>query len=194
MDFVRFNVQVAAEYSQADLDRIDSQVAAIEASMAEALPVGVFGATPGDHCGWCSLPCPVVDRLDHHPVRILKRVDAERLAGEYLALVQALDARRQALHTYTLLQGDLEVGGALFHHQATQTRKFPAAAVVDALRRQDIEPSFTVGASAVKSYLTARKWAHVKPAIEALGSTRTGSRFTVSRATVAEHTDDEQEG
>lgn len=195
MDFVRFNAQVSVEFSQSDLDRVDDQVDAIEAAQADALRVGTFTATPGDHCGYCALPCPVVDQASTHPVRLLTRADAERVAGEFLALQQAIAARRQALHSYTALEGPLEVGGVTFLHERQDRRAFPAAAVVDALRAQDIEPTFSVGTTALKSLLTAKKWAHVRPAIEQLATVRPGMRFVIQQSigVVDDETRPEQE-
>lgn len=193
MVFVRFGVSVAVEYSQADLDRVDSHVASIEAAQAETLAAGIFQATPGDHCGYCSLPCPVADAATTHPVRILTRVDAERVGGEYVALLQAIGARRKALETYASLEGPVEANGVTFHHKPTQAMKFPAAAVVDALRAQDVQPGFMVGKTAVGSYLKAKKWAHVRQSIEALAQVRTSSRFTISRGSVAEEVEESDE-
>jgi hypothetical protein len=193
MVFVRFNVSVAVEFSAAQLDRLDDQVTAIELAQGEALVHGDFPATPGDHCGYCTLPCPVVDLASSAPVRLITRDAAEKAGGEYVALLQALAVRRKALETFTALHGAVDANGVLFHHKPTASRKFQAAAVVDALRAQSIEPTFAIGSTPVKSYLTAKKWAHVRPAIEALATTKTGSRFTISRSMVAEESDEAEE-
>lgn len=193
MVFVRFGVEVSVEYSQAELDRIDSQVSAIEAAQADTLTADVFHATPGDHCGYCSLPCPEVEKAARLPVRLLRRADAEKAAGELLVLQQAITARKQALETYTMLEGDVEVGGVLFHHKPVVSVKYAAASLVDTLRSHDIVPIFTVGTTAVKSFLTAKKWAHVKAAVERLGYRKTSSRFTIARSAApddAEETED----
>lgn len=194
MLFVRFGVAVPVEYSQADLDKVDSHVLSIEAAQAEALASGLpFQATPGDHCGYCSLPCPVVDTALQHPVRLVNRRDAEKAAGEYLALLQALGARRKALDTYAALEGPIDANGVTFHHKPVASMKFPAAAVVDTLRAQDIQPTFLVGKTAVGSYLKAKKWAHVRADIEALAQTKQSSRFTISRGSVAEESEGDDE-
>lgn len=191
--FVRFGVEVPVEYSADALDRVDDQVLAIEAAQAEALARGTFPATPGDHCGYCSLPCPVVDQALTNPVRLLTKADAERTAGEYVAMLQAIGARRKALESFCTLNGDVDIDGVSFGHRPTSSTKYPAAAVIDALRKSDIEPTFQIGTTAVKSYTTAKKYAHVRDAITALAVVKPGSKFTVSRSTTVTDDDEAEE-
>jgi hypothetical protein len=193
MVFVRFGKEVAVEFSAAQLDRLDDQVGAIETAQLEAMARGAFPATPGDHCGYCNLPCPVVDAATTEPVRLLTADDAVRVGGEYVALLQAIGARRKALDTYCALHGDVEANGVTFHHKPTESMKFSGAAVVDLLRSKDIQPRFEIGKTALKSFLTAQKWAHVRAALEALASRRPGSRFTMTRSAVSSYDQDEAE-
>ncbi len=191
MVFVRFNAAVAVEYSQADLDRFDAQVAAIEAAQAEAIARGTFAPTPGDHCGYCSLACPAADDVRIDPVRATSPEVAASIGEEYLALLQAVSARRQVLHAYTAIHGPLDVRGVTFAHEAKERKRFPAAQVVDVLREAEITPVFTIGTTPIRSFLTARKWAHVTPELEALARIETKTQFVTTRTAVGAPVEEE---
>jgi len=187
--FVRFGAAVPVEYTAADLDRVDTYVEALEAGQAAAIreheATGApWPATPGDHCGYCSLACPVVDEptaLD--PVRVATRAEAEQVAGQYIALMHAIAARRAVLAGYTAQFGPLDVAGVTFEHRPSQSIKYPAAAVVDVIRGAGVEPGIEIGKTAIRPYVTAKKWAHVRADLEALARAKTSTRFGMHRTT-----------
>lgn len=198
MVFVRFNAPVAVEFTAADLDRFDIHNAAIEdaqlAAIAQHADTGEpFQATPGDHCGYCSLACPAADDLRIDPVRATTLEEAQGIGGEILALTQAIGARRAVLQEYTAINGPVDVGGAVFAHSPHDSKKFPIGAVVDVLRNHDVPPIAKIGSTPIKSFLTAKKWKHVALDLEDLAMVETKTKFGVRRSAVAPPDDAEGE-
>lgn len=191
--FLRFGVSVVVEYDASDLDRFDEHVLSLEAAQLEAMAGGQYPATAGDHCGFCALECPLAADATRAPVRVVTVEDRDRLAGEYLALLQAVAARRRALEAECTVNGPFEFGDVEFGHKQSETNKYPAAKVVDVLRKHEVEPTFSVGKTAIGSYLKAKKWAHVRGDLEALAQTTPRSTFGVSRTVVDGRSDDESE-
>lgn len=194
MVFVRFGVSVPVEYTAADLDRVDTHVLAIEEAQTQALARGgTFLASAGDHCGYCSLTCPLIENMPLDPIRATALDEARNVGAEYIALVQAVKARRDVLSQFTAINGSVDVGGVVFGHKPTERTHYSGAGVVDALRNVGVAPIFTIGKTAIKSFLTAKKWSFVRADLEDLAVTETTTRFGTTRAAVSdESADDEQ--
>jgi hypothetical protein len=192
--FVRYGVEVAVAFEPHELDDTEREVEAINAVIDAAHISGEWPATPGDWCGLCALRCPIADDPQVRAVRLLTREDAEAAARRSMALLAAYSHEIGALRTWCNLNGDLIVSGARFYYKPAVSWKYPAAAVVDTLRDNAIEPKFTIGKTAVKSYLESKKYAHVRNAVSQLGTAKpAASKFTVSRATVDDDPEDEAE-
>jgi len=180
--FVRYGADVPVEFTPAEIDQVEPQVAASIARIEQARATGTWPASPGAHCGFCRLECPTVDDVRRAPVRVLDRLDAERIAGEALVLKQAVEARELALAAFCATEGAVTCNGIEYAHRPTKVLQFPIAPVMRVLTEQGITPGFTVGKTALRPYLTAAKYFHVRPALEQIAVTKVETRFSARKA------------
>lgn len=180
--FVRYGVEVAAEFDLASIDQFEAQVEAVVASIRRAAETDMWPAVPGSSCSYCSLRCEVADHPERVPVRLVSQEQAQRALQVKLAMASTLRTIDSALSAWCAANGPLTVNGMEIAHRPTARLEFPAAGVFKVLSDNDITPKFAIGATALKSYLTAKKYAHVRDDIAALALARLGNRFSVKRA------------
>lgn len=181
--FVRWGVEVSAEFDQADIDQIEARIDAIAGAIREAAARDEWPAIPGQQCSYCSLSCPVADHPDRVPLRFVTRADAERAGALKLALDRAATQVDQALRVWCDAHGPLLVGGMEIGFRPSEKVTFPAAAAVDVLRAHEIPADdVTLSKSALRRYLTTKKFAYVREALEALACVKPGSRFGAKKA------------
>jgi hypothetical protein len=170
------------DFTPADMDGIGRQLDAHVEGIKIAIQKDEWPAAPGQQCQYCSFACPLVDDASRLPMRLQTAQEAAQVASETLVLKQALAAKLRVLESYTALQGPVEAGGYEWAHRPSETTKFPAADVIDVLRGKDVDVSkLTVGKTAIKGFLTARKWAHVTPLLEALAVITKGTKFSAKK-------------
>lgn len=184
--FVRYGVDVAAEFDVPELEYFETSVAGIVAAMRRAGEMNDFPAIPGASCGVCTLQCDVANHPERVPLQLLSRVSAERALGVKLAMTAALRSIDQALQAYCAEHGPVETNGMEIAHRPAPSTTFPAAGVYEVLHAAEITPKFTVSKSALRSYLTTKKFSHVRAPLEALATVTPGSRFSVKRAGYAD--------
>lgn len=180
--FVRLFMDVAVEFTPADMDAIEAQLESHAEAIRQAELTGNYPAAPGQLCSFCTFQCPMVDDASRMPVRFLTRADAEKAAQEVLVLRQALSAKMKAVEAYCDIRGPVVVNGMEFSHRPTESLSFPAADVVDVLRSYQADTSaLTLGKTALKSWLVAKKNAHIRPHLEILAKAKAGTRFSVKK-------------
>lgn len=188
--FVRYGVEVSAEFDLAAIDQFEAQVEAIVASIRRASETETWPAVAGASCSYCTLRCDVADHPERVPVRLVTREDAELALQIKLAMTASLKSVDAALSHYCAANGAVVTNGMEIAHRPTEKLQFPAAGVFQVLSENEITPKFAIGKTALRPYLTTKKFAHVRDEIEALAEVSVGSRFSVKRAGFS----DEQEG
>jgi len=75
---------------------------------------GLFPATPGKHCQYCSNPSLCIKSVNVDTVRVDDRVDAERVAAEVIRLEAALADMKDKLKAWAQENGGIAVGDSTF--------------------------------------------------------------------------------
>lgn len=179
--FVRWNVIVHVELQQSDIDQHEEHLAILEAGIATSLLTDEWPAVPGETCQYCDLACPVADDALLHPVRIESEADAQQMLGEYLALSQAVKARRAALESWSGLEGPVRLNGLEFGPRPTSSTTFPIQRVLDVFKAHGLAATFSISKTAIKPYLTQVRYRHVAPDLEPLGLVSPGSEYRVRK-------------
>lgn len=190
--FVRWGVEVGAEFDQADIDQVEPQVEAIVGAIARAQETDDWPAVPGQSCSYCTLTCPIVDHPERVPVRLQTAEQAERAALFMLAASRWTAIVGEALQGYCTTHGPIVVNGMEFAHRPAPTTQFPIAPVMRVLDDQGITPDFTVSKSTLRRYLKTKRFAHLRDAIEALARVKPGSRFSARKAGSTVLVDDDE--
>lgn len=177
-EFIRYGAAVTVEFSPAEIETVEAQVQETLARVERARATNTWPATPGAQCGYCRLECPTVDDALRAPVRVLDKLDAERIAGEALVLAQAHEARLNALKAWCTTDGAVAAGDMEYAYRASAVVRFPIGPVMQVLTAAGIVPAFKVSASALSSFLTTKKHAHVRQAIEALAQPTVRTTFS----------------
>jgi hypothetical protein len=184
-DFVRYHHEVVVEFDLGALDEIARQLDTLEAAIDIAEQTQTFPAIPGAGCRYCHLACPLTDDAQRLPVRVTSAEAFARLAGEALVLQRAYDERWEALKAFAAFEGPQIVGGMEFAFRPRESLSFPAVPVLDALRERQADASkLTFSKSDLKSFLMAKKYAHIKAALDPLGTTKTSTVFSAKKAGV----------
>lgn len=179
--FVRYGVEVAAEFDVPELEYFESSVEGIVAAIRRAGDTNDFPAIPGESCGVCALTCDVAQHPERVPLQLVTQASAEFALGVKLAMTAALRGIDAALNTYCAEHGPVAVNGMEIAHRPTEKMEFPAAGVYEVLHAAEIPPKFTVSKSALRSYLTTKKFSHVREPLEALAKVTPGNKFSVKR-------------
>jgi hypothetical protein len=136
--FVRLNYSVSLVFTPEQIAEWEPEVQGSIDAILQAEAKGEFPAIPGSHCTLCRLACPVVD----NPARMIARVtsldEAMAVAGDILALEQRVKQLKNVLRAWALVEGGLVVNGQAFEHREVLKVSYPAAIVLDYLRRKDI--------------------------------------------------------
>lgn len=185
-EFVRYGVAVPVEFTPAELETIALQVEASVGRIRRARELDAWPATPGTHCGFCRLECPIVDEARRAPVRVRSADEAQRLAGELLALRQAAQARREALEAFAATDGAVSVNGVTWAHRPTEDFEFPIAEVLRVLEAYGETPAFTVSRSTLAKYLDTRKREHLRGPLLAVARRTVRTTFTAKQTTEEE--------
>jgi hypothetical protein len=188
--FVRYGVDVSAEFDAAELDYFETSVEGIVAAIRRAGETNDFPAIPGASCSYCTLTCDVAEHPERVPLRLISKVSAERALGVKLAMTAALRNIDAALSAYCTEHGPVACNGMEIAHRPQEKLEFPAEGVYRVLSDAGIPPRFTVSKSALRSYLTTKKYSHVREPLEQLAKVTPGNRFSVKRAGYSEETEE----
>lgn len=190
--FVRFGQAVDVEFTRGELDDVDARLQQLELAIAAAIERDEFPTRRGAWCTLCHLECPDVPDLRVAPVRATSMEDARQILGELAVLTQATADRREALQAYATFYGPVHLHGLEAAVTTGTESRFPAAAVIDLLRAQAIEPAdLSLSRSALRRYVETKRFAHVREPIEALATTKTAPAFRIKKAAAAERPADE---
>jgi hypothetical protein len=189
--FVRYGVEVSAEFDVAELEYFETSVEGLVGAMRRAHETDTFPAIPGASCSVCSLTCEVAEHPERIPLRLISKVSAERALGAKLAMTAALRSIDQALNAYCAEHGPVTCNGMEIGHRPAPKVEFPAEGVYQVLATFDIPPRFTVSKNALRSFLTTKKFSHVREPLEAIAKVTPGSRFEAKRVGYANGEGDE---
>jgi len=191
--FVRLRQTVVAEFELGELDAIERQLDAHLAAITEAVKSSTFPASPGQQCAYCTFACPAVDDAARMPARIRTLEEAEAIGASLTVLKSAVSQQTRVLEAYTALQGPVVAAGYEWAHRPVEKFDFPAVPVLDILKGVGAPvEKLTFGKTILRSYLTAKKWAHLKPDLEAVAKVTPGTKFQAKK--VAMQGDDINEG
>jgi hypothetical protein len=184
--FVRYGVRVSIEFDVPELEYFETSVEGIVAAIRRAGETNTFPAIPGASCSYCTLTCDVAEHPERVPLRLISKVSAERALGVKLAMTAAMRSINAALEAYCAEHGPVTCNGMEVGHRPVDKMEFPASGVFQVLQDAGITPKFTVGKTALRSYLTTKKFSHVREPLEALATVTPGNRFSVKRAGYSE--------
>lgn len=194
MSFVRFGTQVSVDFEPSDLDDFAQEAGAIAATVREAEARDEWPATPGDHCRFCNLQCPVVDHPAVIPARLITRDQAEKAGALILAGEALLKNAKKALKAYAAANGAVEVNGMVFDNRPQLQRTYPVDQVVKALEKWQKagalspEEGLTVSHSSLAKVF--RKYPEMEQALSPFVQAKTTYRFSARKPGVG---DDEEE-
>lgn len=189
--FIRLNQIVTTDFKVADLDAIGRQLEAHVEAIALAREYDSWPAAPGQQCQYCTFTCPAVDDAAKTPARILSAEDATTIAENLVVLTAAIAQQKRVLEQYTSLHGPVIAAGYEYAHRPYARQAFPAYDLVDCLRAHgETKTKLTFGSSALRTYLTTKKWAFLKDELDTLAQTQTGTRFSAKKL----HQEGEEDG
>lgn len=189
--FIRWGVEVAAEFQEADLNLLGGEVEGVVAAIAEAMRTDTFPANPGQHCGVCSLTCPVVDHPERVPLRLVTREQAENAFRLKLALDQTARQVDDALRGWCDAHGPLVVAGMELAHRAAPKTTYPIQGVLEVYRAFDETPDFDISRSSLRRPLTIKRFAHMVSDLESVAKVKPGTRFSAKKVGVVDVDEEE---
>ncbi len=143
-DFVRFGTTVSLTFTPEELQALDRDVNAVLGMIATAAETGLWPATPGPACTYCTLACPVVDQPPILPIRLTPQ--QAPIVGEWiLAAEQQLKAAKKALKGFCAANGPVDVQGIQFDNRPVEERRYPITAVLDELKMINAVGGFDAG-------------------------------------------------
>lgn len=187
-EFMRLGWSVSVDFEADQVEALDRIVHLVELASDAARKTGAFPAKPGPHCDFCRLTCPLEEelratgRLDR-PFRLTTEAEAHRAAEEYLVLERALEQRKESLAVWVATMGELDVQGALFHYRIEEEGRYPALEVFRTLGLPiptgGLGDDVTLSKSAIRRYLTNRRFQPFRAALERLAVVTKRSVFAV---------------
>jgi hypothetical protein len=184
--FIRLNQTVRVDFKPAELDTIGRQLEALAEGIAQAHEKNEWPAMPGQQCQYCTLACPLVDDAARMPARILTAEDAAQMASNVVLLKASLAQQQRVLEQYTALNGPVVAAGHEAAHRPYERKEYPADSLIDCLRSHgELKLKLTFGASALRTYLTTKRWAWLKPELEIMSTTKVGTRFSLKKVDLA---------
>lgn len=192
--FVRLRHDVVATFEPAELDAIELQLEALVAAIQAAKASGAYPAAPGQQCQYCTFKCPRVDDALRMPARITTPEDAARIGADLVVLrSQALQLQR-VLAQYTDLHGPVETAGHEWGHRVVERMSYPATAVIEILTKAGASlEKLSFGKTILKSFLTAKKWTHVKDQLTQIQNVKTSTQFTAKKVHLLGNDPEEEE-
>lgn len=180
--FIRLNHTVSVDFAPDELDAIGRQLQSHAEAIARATEKDEWPASPGQQCAYCTFQCPAVDDAARMPARILDAAQAEQIAANLVVLKQAVSQQERVLSQYAALNGPVRAADHEYAHRPYERLSFPAEPVLAVLHGHSVDTSkFSFGATALKSYRTAKKYAYLKDDIDALAVVKIGTRFSAKK-------------
>ncbi len=159
--YVRFGVQIRADFEPSDLATFADEVSAIAATITEAQERNEWPATAGTECAFCQLKCPLTDHPAILPKRFTLPQQAEMIGAWVLTVEGQLRAAKKALKGYCAANGAVDVNGVEFDNRPVQQRSYPIDSVLKVLRDRNIlgafdnESGLTISHSALAKLMKA---------------------------------------
>ena len=182
--FVRLGKYVSVTFTQDELALLDRNIQAVTGSIQHSQETGVWPATPGPSCAYCTLQCPAVDQKLMLPKRIVGISQAEKIAAFVLAGEQMVRSAKKALKAYCGAYGPVSVQGVEFDNRPTIERRYPFNEVIASLEKRGVTGAFedsaqqglTISHSALKPLF--KKFTGLESELEGVQISKTGFRFS----------------
>lgn len=185
--FIRLNQVVEQSFGPSDLDTIKRQLDAHAEAIQNAHDSGVWPASPGAQCAYCTFACDLVDDAARTPARILGAAEAARIASNLVLLQAAVAHQTRALSEYAALNGPVTAADHEFAHRPYERKTYSAGPTLALLAERGADTrTLSFGATALRPYLTAKKWATLTPDLEELARIKTGTTFSAKKLAGAE--------
>ena len=140
--YVRLGRLTSVVFQPHELATFGDEVAAVAASIAAAEEHDEWPATPGPDCDYCTLQCPVMDRPELIPARLLTREQAMKAAELSRAGKQLVKQVDKALKGWCAVNGPLELNGLVYDNRPSEQRWYPADKVIKVLHERNIAGGF----------------------------------------------------
>ncbi len=131
----RFNKYVSVVFPFSVLDQIERELQTYVAILEHAEQTNHWPAVAGPSCRFCELACPLVDRLEIAPKRILEAKQAEQIGAMLLAMDVWTRTAKKALKGYVAGHGPVDVRGVVWDNRLTTERKYPLQIVTEKLKQ-----------------------------------------------------------
>lgn len=182
---VRFNTSTTVEFTNEELDRVDTEVAAAIAAIERAVAEDHWPAVPGPACHFCTLACPVADQQLTLPKRLTLQ-QFEALGGWLLVADKQLKAMKKLMKANVAEFGPCNVNGVVWDNRPVVSRAYPVRPVVNLMDRIAAVGGFdavegeglTLSHSALKGLF--KKFPRVESELQDVVKTKTSYRFGAS--------------
>jgi hypothetical protein len=138
---VRFRKAVTVSFTPSELDQVELEVRAAIATIQEANKTGVWPATAGPSCRFCTLACPIADQTITLPKR-LSMEQAQQLAGWLLVADKQLKAAKKLLKVASSAYGPITTNGVTWDNRPSVARAYPIGPLLDVLKMRGIMGAF----------------------------------------------------
>jgi hypothetical protein len=123
-------------------------------------------------------------------MRVTTPEEASEAFGRYLALQRQATNLKEAVSAFAAIHGPVECRGATGQYDLTTQRTWPLFKVLEVLTAHGVmEPSFSVSATTLQTYLKTKKHAAIGRDLEPLAFTKHGNRFNVKYRQPDKHAD-----
>ena len=179
-DFVRLGKQVSVVLTPAEVQDVDDDVQAKIQLVEHARREGVWPATMGPLCGYCTLTCAAVDDARRREVRVRSDAEAREAAVEMSALEHAYKSRLEAVQAWAAANGAVTAAGRVYEWKTSASITYPVEQVVAqfAAHATPLPASLTLSHSALGSVLKAKKHRDLAQAIGQFAIEKTGKRWS----------------
>lgn len=197
LDAVRFRKRTTVEFTQAELDAVDTEIAGAIATIELAKVANAWPAIPGPSCRFCTLKCPVADNKLTLPKRLsleLRQPVAEWVLVAEKELRQIKKVLKESVKAY----GPISVNGVVWNNWQSVSRSYPIEAVQAAFAKLNIDKTalemiipngeLTLSGSALSKI--AKAYPDLMPMLQMSERQKTSYRFSARKPGEDEEDDD----
>ena len=196
-EFVRLGKVLSLTFSPDELDALDRDVDAVLGMIQHATTTGIWPATPGSACTYCTLRCPLVDNPAVVPQRFSSPQLAQQGAALVLAAEQMLKVAKKTLKAYCVANGPILVNGVEWANRPVEERRYPLDALMEVLRSRNLLGAFdqsaaqglTISHSALSKLF--RQFPQLVEDLSPFVQSKTSYRFSARKPGVGDDGEDE---
>jgi hypothetical protein len=160
--YPRLGSSATAVWSKAEVDELEIIVKSRIDIINACREAGEWKPSPGSMCLYCRLDCPVKDHGSLDTSRATNAQEAVAIAGELMVFDKAATSRRNALKTWCEINGPVVCNEVEWGYHGNDVTTFPANDVCRVLDSHGIvDREFTVTKTALRTYLSTKKYAQI---------------------------------